>query len=272
MLLYKFLTVERIDVLENLKIRFTQSSSLNDPFELKPYFPKLLSEESVNESLQDGVKRAYVETGCDRKMSYSQFYSLNKHRIDSVLDSFNNGVGRKKLDEVMSYLRNSVGILSLSGNVDNLLMWSHYALSHTGFAIAFDTRHPFFSEFSPQGERQYFGLGEVEYSHKRLHLTIDELGGSKALFWKPDCWSYEDEWRFIKNFDKQPDFVVNGDDVFLFDIPPECIKSVYLGANMKSDSIDKIKNLLADKNRSHIRINQMKLCEKEFALKVEALN
>lgn len=272
MLLYKYLTAERIDVLENLKIRFTQAGSLNDPFELKPYFPYLLSENSKRESIEEGVRQAYKDSGFDKQMSFSKFYALAKHRLPHAIKQFNEGVGRQKLDEVLSYLRESVGILSLSENIDHLLMWSHYSDSHSGFAIAFDTENTFFSEFSPQGERQYFGLGKVEYSHKRLHLTIDELGDSKALFWKPECWLYEDEWRFIKNFKKRHDFLVDEDKVFLFDIPPSCIHSVYCGANMSSFNVDKIKDLVKSEQLSHVAVNQMSLCEKEFALKVEALN
>lgn len=271
MLLYKYLPADRVDVLENLKIRFTQSASLNDPFELKPFFYKLLSKDSHKESLESGLRRAYVETGSDKLMTYSKFYSLVKHRVPGVEKDFEK-IGKEKLKQAMDFMRDSVGILSLSENNDDLLMWSHYAGSHSGYVIAFDVDHPFFAEFNGKEERQYFDLGKVEYNQKRLHLTIDQLKGSKVLFWKPECWAYEKEWRFIKNFEGRPDFVIDGDEVFLFDLPPECIKSVYLGANMKADSIEKIQSLLAEKNRSHIAINQMKLCEEEFALKVEALS
>ena len=34
--LYKYLCPERVDVLQNLRIRFTQVSALNDPFESFP--------------------------------------------------------------------------------------------------------------------------------------------------------------------------------------------------------------------------------------------
>ena len=35
-MLFKYLPAERIDVLENLKIRFSPLGSLNDPFEAQP--------------------------------------------------------------------------------------------------------------------------------------------------------------------------------------------------------------------------------------------
>ena len=44
MSLYKYLLPERIDVLRNAKIRFSQHMALNDPFEMKPYFEGLASD------------------------------------------------------------------------------------------------------------------------------------------------------------------------------------------------------------------------------------
>jgi hypothetical protein len=38
MLIYKYVVPERIDVIENVSIRFTQADALNDPFEIKPSF------------------------------------------------------------------------------------------------------------------------------------------------------------------------------------------------------------------------------------------
>ncbi|OUS51807.1 hypothetical protein BM607_011295 [Shewanella sp. SACH] len=35
-MLFKYLPIDRIDVLENLKIRFSPLMSLNDPFECQP--------------------------------------------------------------------------------------------------------------------------------------------------------------------------------------------------------------------------------------------
>lgn len=271
MFLYKYLPAERIDVLENLKIRFTQAGSLNDPFELKPYFPSLLSEGFYQRSLNEEFRKIYDSEGYSKLVSYDAFISQVRYLIPTIEKEFKE-LGSKKLDYAMSFLHNSIGILSLSENLHNLLMWSHYANSHTGFVIALDSEHSFFSEIDALGDRQYFDCGKVKYSFERLHVTVDELEDSRLLFWKPDCWSYEAEWRFVKKFQGQPDFLVGEDKVFLFDIPPACIQGVYCGANMSSFDIDKIKDLVKSERLSHVDVNQMKLCEKEFALEVEALS
>jgi hypothetical protein len=44
MSLYKYFVPERLDVVRNTKIRFSQHTALNDPFEMKPHFEGLTSD------------------------------------------------------------------------------------------------------------------------------------------------------------------------------------------------------------------------------------
>ena len=48
--LYKYLIPDRIDVLKNQSIRFSQHMALNDPFEMKPFF-ELLAEDPIMKQL-----------------------------------------------------------------------------------------------------------------------------------------------------------------------------------------------------------------------------
>ena len=47
MILYKYLPPERIDVIQNCKIRFTQYGDFNDPFELNANITKLAEENEI---------------------------------------------------------------------------------------------------------------------------------------------------------------------------------------------------------------------------------
>jgi len=47
MILYKYVPAERIDILENESIRYTQPRLLNDPFEMTPHFGALLSSNEI---------------------------------------------------------------------------------------------------------------------------------------------------------------------------------------------------------------------------------
>src|SRR6187431_483413 len=45
MSLYKYVTPERIDILKNELIRFTQAGALNDPWEMRPYIERLMEDD-----------------------------------------------------------------------------------------------------------------------------------------------------------------------------------------------------------------------------------
>ena len=47
MTLYKYVTAERIDVLQNGLIRFTQASALNDPWDMRPHVERLITENDL---------------------------------------------------------------------------------------------------------------------------------------------------------------------------------------------------------------------------------
>ena len=49
---YKYVPAERIDILQNNLIRFTQPFALNDPFEAKPHFHELGSREVFAKTMQ----------------------------------------------------------------------------------------------------------------------------------------------------------------------------------------------------------------------------
>jgi len=104
---YKYVPPKRVDILENLQIRFTQVSALNDPFEA---FPAV--------RLPDGEQKGDI-FGESAKIEAFQ------SRIRLITDS-------------------TFAILSLSKTPDNILMWSHYANAHCGFVIQFDSSHKFF--------------------------------------------------------------------------------------------------------------------------------
>jgi hypothetical protein len=62
-------------------------------------------------------------------------------------------------------LQTKVGILSLSETIEHSLLWAHYAASHKGFAIEFNTEHKFFN-------RRRFNNDEY-FIYERLGMLID---------------------------------------------------------------------------------------------------
>jgi hypothetical protein len=125
-LVYKYLHPDRVDVLENGLIRFTQSSALNDPFESPPCLAQ------VKKYLRD-LAVVTDNKFRDRGMEAVEAALLAELSINDRLKQF-------KKDNTNNY-----AILSVSEVWNNLLMWSHYGNSHRGFVIGFHSQHHFFN-------------------------------------------------------------------------------------------------------------------------------
>lgn len=99
-------------------------------------------------------------------------------------------------------------IACFSESIDSILMWSHYADSHKGFALEYD--------FRPTLEQpiKNVGLFPVVYSEERFDISdyiawaflriigfpakMPDISASiKNALWKSDVWAYEKEWRVI---------------------------------------------------------------------------
>ena len=62
MTLFKYMRPERIDVVENLEIRFTQPDALNDPFELRPQFESLVAEADVPRARSARIENCWIRS------------------------------------------------------------------------------------------------------------------------------------------------------------------------------------------------------------------
>src|ERR1051325_6261715 len=182
MIVYKYVLPERVDVIENGCIRFTQAAALNDPFEIYPCFSLF------NESLKERSRKVL-------KREQGRFTA-------SAVVTGELMIPKMVRDHTLKFQRklgNSYPMLSLTKKRNNLLMWSHYAGAHRGFVIGFDSNSPFFNQEKP---RRMTPLFEVRYSNKRLVLPRFEecMTGDvheQILLTKSDHWSYEEEFRMF---------------------------------------------------------------------------
>jgi hypothetical protein len=121
-------------------------------------------------------------------------------------------------------------------------MWSHYSDGGRGFLIEFDARHAWF--WGKNKERDSFRhLRKIEYLERTPYYFLS-TPDQAALYTKSIEWSYEKEWRIIRNFN---DAAIkcgrdNYDkDVLLFAIPPSSIKSVVIGYKATRKSVEQVK-------------------------------
>ena len=138
-----------------------------------------------------------------------------------------------------------------SEQVDSILMWSHYANNHEGFALGYDLR-PY---LLPNTDN--LGLYPVVYSEKRYDASEflywilcnlmkipahnhDIMSSIKLLLYKSQDWAYEQEWRLINSAQK---------DLFTGRSEPVTIipNSIYYGCRIPQDKYLKLHDIAVKK-------------------------
>jgi len=98
--------------------------------------------------------------------------------------------------EQFRQLSDNYGIISFSQHKDNILLWSHYASSHTGYCIGFKSYELFFNQ------SRFGNGGKVMYEDELpVILPTEDLYQQliKQIYTKSTVWSYEDEYRVTKS-------------------------------------------------------------------------
>lgn len=170
-------------------VKYTCPLNFNDPFDCRPCYDTKEFRESntIKPDIVSQLRTTKYPRGFDCPENDKQLRAQIANHVQSI----------KHVQEKLRKL----GVLCLSRDPTNILMWSHYAAFHTGFLVEFKVPH------SGQEEEAFF-TGEniiafpVEYASKRpiIKYGIDDDSTllSKSLLTKSDIWSYEKEVRVIE--------------------------------------------------------------------------
>jgi hypothetical protein len=274
-MLYKYCTFGRgMGILQTQRIRLTQPSDFNDPFEMHPEF-QLMSQEDIAElppALDDqgnAIPGSHVLTPevLFKLLSFVQpqierFQSLNQNEPGAIFAIDNNTVGR-------DFYSQNFGVLSLTETPDNLLMWSHYGSSHKGIVLGFDETHAFFkgAELVPSLER----LTRVEYNQKRPVISPTTLNNPKIFLRKSVEWAYEREWRLIRPLSEAAETRVRDSEVpiCLFEVPHDAIRMVITGSQMTQSEYQKICTYCSETaTLSHVKLHHALLSKELYELEI----
>lgn len=295
MFLYKYAKANRIADLHARKIRFTQLRFLNDYWEGKALVLAVLDREKQTrdfEEMRVGTPaeraaklgtyfQALGESPADAEERVKLFDWCLAHdpsAVEKFLDDSLEAmwVAATEAQEahlkplMVDSIRASVGVLSLTQNPSDNLMWSHYGDEGRGIVFEFDSADPFFT-FGLDTGNPLYGLRPVDYMKGRPeipHMEDEQQTWKRLLFTKPEVWQYEQEWRL-------PRFLTDGSasasdpDVVLFDLPPTTVTGVILGPRMtQGKQAEIIDSLRIDSDLSHIRILRAKLSETTYDLEI----
>lgn len=287
--LYKYCAPSRIDhVLAARTLRFTRASDFNDPFELFPtmdaYLRPLISAlllQSVKASHLAAMRAVIRELVANSSLRIS----LERHLIEELDDEtsdvstrLHNAVAeaihrmkpedrRMFLAAMRERLDDSFGILSLSAVPDSILMWSHYAGSHKGFALELDATDAFFDQrlfpsdplrcvrpVAYEHERPPRALFEPRFwlrSNETATADLLEYMAGVLLLTKSSEWSYEQEWRMIIPLARSRTAAAG---VQVLDLPPRCVLRVILGSGMSSPDRERILAILDHPEYFHVEV------------------
>lgn len=219
--LFKFYNVNgnSIDALIHNYIYAAHPSQLNDLFDCSenmivydnPHFARLVLKNYRNEILED--------CGLDINDMTDEEIINNQQIIENLRRVLWQSIYAKQ------------GIISLTTNPYNILMWSYYS-NHNGFCVEYDyEQFPF----------DFGGPFPINYQPLISELHLRDIPFESAIAAqfnvKNDKWKHEDEWRIMAYSSENHDMEIFGDPLldkyfgherkFLY--PAKTVKSVILG-------------------------------------------
>lgn len=209
-----------------VKLRITQPSDLNDPFEILPVLSNENEAKTIFEKSLYGATKLFKTTE-QYNTEFEKWKSANNFRI-----SWNNIEAKKHLD----FLDNIIGTVSFSGSWKNVLLWSYYAKDHKGFCLGFDSKSPNFIPKINEGL-----VKRVDYNNDRIKLPDIFINESifhrskllKLFFTKSRKWIAEDEYRlvyFLETFEPEKDhFSPSQLPIYLKKFPHDTLKEINIG-------------------------------------------
>lgn len=290
LVLYKYRSDSEFteNIFTNKQIWLATPDTLNDPFECSYNIPL-------------DLMQAHIETSCKAQISGFAFscamfaqkgrtpFGIPQNEIDEFWKSlkpvfsikedyrlfreFQKKHGLSLSDQESTFDRlkkavKEVGIFSLSSEIDNQLLWAHYADESRGIAIGFcvtsDSRlssseHCFKVEYSDDiSEKRDIGFNQqvdfylehddnlpqkMRFSNT-TKIPLSDPFFQRVISTKPTAWSYEREWRYVE------------ETAGLFPLPaPIC--EVVFGLRVEQKTIEKYKKLAIESN-GNIQFFQMK--------------
>ncbi len=242
-LLFKYRDVSKytLEIFLNKQIYLPVSSQFNDPFDAQ-----LLPTSFLQELRSLGATPT--------RDDFEQHESFVKDRLENY------------------------GIYSLSTKCNDILMWSHYAQSHTGICIGFnkditryfwgydwpiwvmevlyESEHPFKKVLEDLQSRKRFNSVNVFANHCMLGQALLDA----ALTVKHNSWEYESEVRIISESNGFQSFKAGA------------IDCVILGMNISRSDEFTLRSILSAPEWSHVKIYRAVRSEAALALKVIEAN
>lgn len=239
----------KYDIIKKNELWFAEFNSLNDPLDLNLAFKSKYSNDEI---------RAYWE---------SESHKNPKQNLTENLKKYGNNENFVKYQrQKFRALKSLIGILCMTTNPKNILMWAHYANGHKGVVYEFDEN---LFQNSKNEDLQKMPL-YMKYISSYEPLSYIPQNGenkllqfTKSLQMKAQDWEYEREVRFFNM----------GTSGIAINFNPTSLKTIIFGERTPKGEIRKTISFCQDNHSlNHIHFKQAKFIDGKFKLRLETLN
>lgn len=242
-------------LLNDRTIYCSDPATFNDPWDCKPYFNTKLLEDPL-EHKRHVEWAVYLCRKYNHTMSENDIARMEAqlHADRQLLAANIHKISRDMWGAIAARYR----VYCLGPDVDNLLMWSHYADKHRGICIEFSTHNDIMC--SPL-RVDYFR----EFPVVRAYST-DGAENLRPLLTKADVWEDEREYRLIAqesgNATNHETLKTNNN---LLKLPESALLSVIVGC---LGPFDEVQSLVAEVDPD-ITVKRAKRLPNRFELKID---
>lgn len=245
-----------LSVITESSLFFSSPSSFNDPFDCLPR-----KEERAPDAWLSTVRQLHADQ--------PEFIEILKKHPHLKVFAKNPELMAEEMSRTLGSnfyenLANKMGVLCLTRDPVNELMWSHYGAHHKGFALEFDYALSLKLPMPTTLRECTYRLITVPVQYLTIRPHIDEemkIGhqGSLSVFYaKSECWSYEKEER-----------IVSSEGSGLYSYKPQLLKSIILGAYAEPDlrlSVGEAAEALERKSGHAVKIFQARLSDQSYKI------
>lgn len=210
---------EQYSIVNLLKsqVTFSSRNNFNDIFDSKINFVK---------PSRSQLKEIAKKLNANKRASFKALYMGDDWKCK--VDDFESEI-IKLFDSYLYYC--------VTDTETNNLMWSHYANSHQGFCIEWDSEKIKAEKVIYKEDIPNFELLDVIKMHCGL-ASKDSVGINiwKSLLIKLKEWEYESEYRFQMSKAMEPLIAKKGDNFALVKYEPHWIKSIIWGCRTSEET------------------------------------
>lgn len=270
------------DVLTNCRLKVSRVSKLNDPFEFRYKCVGDFTKKEAEDFLQERLKREnFIQllSGSNEFRGKSE-EEIKNHFQEKKIEIVNNiletmpDAHRQIIDDVSENADKTIRIICFSKptqkSLEELLLWSHYARSHSGSRIWIDLSLEPLLAIKQYEVKYRDDLVSLDISDPNIDLNSEHTF-TKALETKAKCWKYEQEIRVLidKNHCKSQKI---GENIFEYiDISLKSLTRIDFGVRFPEEERNAHIESLKAKGISNIEFFQCKRSYDKYAIEYKKI-